>query len=743
MKRVVAFLMSVMMVFMLIPSMAQAATEDVTLKVVADKTTVNQGDTVNFSVTIGAISSLGGLEFYVDIPDGMTIVDSSIVIPDGVSDTLDSDGDIVLPAPRNNYKWSYSAKSDGYAGTSDFVVLTFACTVDDNSAFEEKSVGITVDTCFDNIDLDEHNVIVVPAKVTVEKVKVAVGGVSLDKTTITLKDGETATLVATVSPEDADNKNLIWSSNNKEVATVVNGTVTAVKTGTAKITVTTEDGNKIAECTVTVTCNHALNKTDAVAATCGKAGNIEYYTCSKCNKMFADDTASAEVTDVVVPATGNHAETEVKDAVAATEATEGYTGDTYCKTCGTKLETGSVIPKLPHTHAMVKTDAVEATCEADGNIEYYTCSKCGKVYTDEAGTKELTSVVVKATGHKAVDKWEADEDAHWKLCENCNEQMEKENHSFSWVVDQAATEDATGTKHEECICGWKRNEGTEIPKLDHVHTGIEHYEAAEATCVDEGSKEYWTCSSEKCDGKYYADAECQVEITDIVVAKNPENHVDDGSWEVDADKHIRICVCGVIVDEAEHSYDDDNDANCNVCDYKRFYIVTSGANATYEQNAKNGLTFEIDGDLALFQILKIDDVVVETENYTLAEGSTILTIKSDYLNKLTIGKHSMEVAFSDGKVATTSFNVKEEKKNNTSQTPPASNTSSNTESVVNTPNASVTDGTVKNEAQSNETIASPKTEDEYQGRYWVVLIMIVLVGAMGVTTRTMYKNKNR
>ena len=78
--------------------------------------------------------------------------------------------------------------------------------------------------------------------------------VSLDKTELTLTDGGSETLTATITPSNATNKNVTWRSNNTTVATVDNsGTVTAVGAGTAQITATTADGNKTATCAVTVT----------------------------------------------------------------------------------------------------------------------------------------------------------------------------------------------------------------------------------------------------------------------------------------------------------------------------------------------------------------------------------------------------------------------------------------------------------------------------------------------------------
>lgn len=81
---------------------------------------------------------------------------------------------------------------------------------------------------------------------------VSVTGVSLDKTSAELEVGDTLTLKATIEPANATNQNVSWSSSDVKVATVENGTVTAVAAGTADITVKTADGGKEASCTITV-----------------------------------------------------------------------------------------------------------------------------------------------------------------------------------------------------------------------------------------------------------------------------------------------------------------------------------------------------------------------------------------------------------------------------------------------------------------------------------------------------------
>ena len=92
---------------------------------------------------------------------------------------------------------------------------------------------------------------------------------------------------------------------------------------------------------------HKLTKTDAKAATCTEAGNEAYWTCSGCGKYFSDENGTNEIE---------------KDSWVL-------------KTLG---------------HDMTKTDAKEATCTEDGNNEYYTCSRCGGVFKDEAGTQATT-----------------------------------------------------------------------------------------------------------------------------------------------------------------------------------------------------------------------------------------------------------------------------------------------------------------------------------------------------------------
>lgn len=81
---------------------------------------------------------------------------------------------------------------------------------------------------------------------------VKVTGITLNNSSITLTEGETAVLIATISPKDADNQTVLWSSSNGNVASVSNGAVTANAAGTATITAKSDDGGYTASCVVTV-----------------------------------------------------------------------------------------------------------------------------------------------------------------------------------------------------------------------------------------------------------------------------------------------------------------------------------------------------------------------------------------------------------------------------------------------------------------------------------------------------------
>ena len=87
-----------------------------------------------------------------------------------------------------------------------------------------------------------------------------------------------------------------------------------------------------------------------------------------------------------------HSSTEVRNAKTATCTAEGYTGDTYCKTCGAKTKTGSTIAKKSHSYTATVT--TQPTCTKEG-VKSYKCS-CGASYTESIAKKSHTIVIIPA-----------------------------------------------------------------------------------------------------------------------------------------------------------------------------------------------------------------------------------------------------------------------------------------------------------------------------------------------------------
>ena len=114
---------------------------------------------------------------------------------------------------------------------------------------------------------------------------VKVTGIALDKTEVTIKEGEKTTLTATITPSDATTKDIIWTSDNETVATVTDGVVSGLSAGSATITVTTEDGNYSATCDVTVT-----------AASTGGEGSTEKTITFKLDASTTGKSSSSYVT---------------------------------------------------------------------------------------------------------------------------------------------------------------------------------------------------------------------------------------------------------------------------------------------------------------------------------------------------------------------------------------------------------------------------------------------------------------
>lgn len=153
---------------------------------------------------------------------------------------------VLLQKNDENEKWPQQAfNNNPFTVSNDWTHYEFDITpTRDDYEVIKINFGDCGEVWIDDIEYGEYSANVAPVHAT---------GVTLDKTSASVKQGKTITLTATVEPADAVNKNVIWSSNNASVATVSNGVVTGVTTGNAQITATTVDGSHTASCTVTVT----------------------------------------------------------------------------------------------------------------------------------------------------------------------------------------------------------------------------------------------------------------------------------------------------------------------------------------------------------------------------------------------------------------------------------------------------------------------------------------------------------
>ena len=80
------------------------------------------------------------------------------------------------------------------------------------------------------------------------------------------------------------------------------------------------------------------------------------------------------------------------------------------------------------------------------------------------------------------------------------------------------------------------------------------------------------------------------------------------------------------------------------------YRMTQGQNAQWTQGTQTGLTFTVNGAFSKFTGIEVDGKVVDKAHYTAVSGSTIITLKPEYLNTLSVGQHTLTVLFTDAKV---------------------------------------------------------------------------------------------
>lgn len=183
----------------------------------------------------------------------------------------------------------------------------------------------------------------------------------------------------------------------------------------------------------TTTTEHTLTEHKAKDATCTENGNLAYWECTDCGKLFSDKDGKTETT-----------------LAAVTVAAKG--------------------------HMLTKTDGKPATCKDEGITEYWTCTVCEKLFSDGEGKTEITQAdtVIPATDNHTYGEWKRDNSGHWKECEVCGKKTEKTDHDFGDGLI--------------CACGYEYNpaEDTAPATLDELFP-----DETTATAVELARAEYY------------------------------------------------------------------------------------------------------------------------------------------------------------------------------------------------------------------------------------------------------------
>ena len=152
------------------------------------------------------------------------------------------------------------------------------------------------------------------------------------------------------------------------------------------------------------------------------------------------------------------------------------------------------------------------------------------------------------------------------------------------------------------------------------------------------------------------------------------------------------------------------------------YKILDGANSDWKQNTEETITIRGNGDFSKFVGVKIDGNTIDAKNYTAKEGSTIITLTTDYLKTLSIGTHTFEIVWTDGS-ASTNFTVS--KNNSGSETRKDDDKNKNDDSGRQT--------------GDNQHITSPQTGDNSHPTLWISLLGASLIGLLA----TLYMRKKK
>ena len=498
--------------------------------------------------------------------------------------------------------------------------------------------------------------------------KVSLVGISLNKTSVTLNKGATDNLTVSYNPTNTtDSKTVTWSSGNTSVAKVdQNGKITAVNKGTT--TITAKVGSKTASCNVTVKVpltGISLNKTTltlnkGVTETLTVNYNPSDTTDSKTVTWSSGNTSVAKVDQNGKITAVDVGTTNILAKVGSKTASCSVT--VKASLTGISLNKTTLSLRKQSTETLVvsydpinTTDDKTVTWTSD-NEEVATVSG-GTVSALKEGTATITATVGSCTAQ-------------------CVVTVEKE-------TTEPVKKPLTAISLDKATLNLKQG------SMDTLSVTY----APEDTTDDKTVT--WTSDNEEV----------------ATVSGGTVSALKEGTATITATVGSCTAQCVVTVVPKQEQPNLPSEPNN--------YSITEGANGTHKINEDGTYVLRASGELDKFVSIEVDGMLLDSSNYTLKRGSTIVTFTKEYMDQLAVGTHVVKINFTDG-VATTSINIqqntanKNDKKNtgdvtivNNQAADSANNQVTNTETLTDTK----TDEII---VDNSVEVQSPKTGDDNQ-----------------------------
>ena len=148
--------------------------------------------------------------------------------------------------------------------------------------------------------------------------------------------------------------------------------------------------------------------------------------------------------------------------------------------------------------------------------------------------------------------------------------------------------------------------------------------------------------------------------------------------------------------------------------------IIEGTNGSWTKNSDKTPIFRANGDFSKFTGVKVDGTLIDAKNYTSVSGSTVITLKADYLNTLSVGNHTLTVVYNDGECST-NFEVKQAA---SEQTTPIEG-----------------DKTETTTPTGGKDTTNPQTGDNSNTLLWVALMVASVAGILGTVVYSKRKNR--